>query len=703
MPAKLKIESVDLDKLTLDPANARKHDEKNLEAIKGSLKRFGQQKPIVVDKDGVVIAGNGTLESARALGWTKIDVVRTKLTGADRTAYALSDNRTSELAAWDDDVLGKTLQALYEDDYDIADLGFDVGDFDFASGQDDTKPASEQDDGEKSELDEIPSEVEKTAQLGASYSVGDATLHCDDCLTTLKKLEPDSVDALVCDPPAGISFMGKDWDDDKGGAKQWINWMAEVMAECLRVLKPGAHGLVWAIPRTSHWTATALEESGFEIRDVVTHLFGSGFPKSLNISKAIDKAAGVERVANIPNPHFSDRKMLGTQHIKMGGLNAQPEFLSSPATPEAKQWDGWGTALKPASEHWVLVRKPLEEKTVAANVLKHGTGGINIDGCRIGLDQNANLSATHNCKTKQSGNTVTLNLPGHSQPEYNSQGRFPANLVLDETAAELLDEQSGERASGGGASRFFMVYKGLCGLEKTEVEDTFAGKKTASKKENLSTDISGSEKTALFQMGTISIIETATRSTMSFPILSVSTNTNIGICTIDFEKTIKKSMVSNIEGVSVASPTECLIYLKNGNQELFKATVSIAVENTLENGETNTANTITPTTESIGKGSRFFYVAKASKSDRGEVNTHPTVKPIKLMQYFVTMVTPPGGVVLDCFNGSGTTGLAALVDGFKYIGCEKQTEYADISLTRWQNYTGQKAKRQGKPVKSPKE
>ena len=116
-----------------------------------------------------------------------------------------------------------------------------------------------------------------------------------DCLEHLKTFESDSIDSLVTDPPAGISFMGKEWDHHKGGRDEWITWMKSVMVECLRVMKPGAHGLVWAIPRTSHWTATALENAGFEVRDVVTHLFGSGFPKSLDISKAIDKAAGATR------------------------------------------------------------------------------------------------------------------------------------------------------------------------------------------------------------------------------------------------------------------------------------------------------------------------------------------------------------------------------------------------------------------------
>ena len=157
----------------------------------------------------------------------------------------------------------------------------------------------------------------------------------EDCLEQLKLLEDESVDSLITDPPAGISFMGKDWDGDKGGRAQWITWMSEVMSECLRVMKPGAHGLVWAIPRTSHWTATALEDAGFEIRDVVTHIFGSGFPKSHDISKAIDKAArakrevvGYEKFRDIRNGHG---RGLG-DGINATAREGGPEYLQHPIT-----------------------------------------------------------------------------------------------------------------------------------------------------------------------------------------------------------------------------------------------------------------------------------------------------------------------------------------------------------------------------------
>jgi len=216
-----------------------------------------------------------------------------------------------------------------------------------------------------------------------------------DCLDILEDLPASSYDSLVTDPPAGIAFMGKDWDKDKGGRDQWIEWMTTVMSECLRVLKPGAHGFVWALPRTSHWTATALENAGFDIRDVVTHLFGTGFPKSLNVGKAL------------------------------------------------KQWDGWGTALKPASEHWLLIRKPLAEKTVAKNVVMYGTGAINIDGSRLAKG-----------------------------------GRFPANLILSGDAPGMLDEQSGELVSKWGVQKdLSQGDKSMFGLDVSKGVNSYIGDK----------------------------------------------------------------------------------------------------------------------------------------------------------------------------------------------------------------------------------
>lgn len=394
--------------------------------------------------------------------------------------------------------------------------------------------------------------------------------------------------------------MGKSWDDDKGGRKQWIAWMSEVMSECMRVMKPGAHGLVWAIPRTSHWTATALEDAGFEIRDVVTHLFGSGFPKSLDISKAMDKAAGAEREAKPlidPNGRVYHQK-----EQSMGEFNACKVRQNFPnaVTDLAKEWQGWGTALKPASEHWILVRKPISEKTVAKNVEKWGVGGLNIDGCRIETDELKNKVYNNSGKDLSWGGTY-----GKGTVQGNHIGRFPANLVLShsplctedacdmfECPVKQLDEQSGTLKSGS--------------------------------------------------------------------------HTNI---------TTRKN-----NGNSMGKPTG-VRGLRHGDS---------------------------------GGASRFFYVAKPSRREKnagtdmsqakaigarpksGDMtgkfpdhdqrervgNFHPTVKPIKLMRYLIRMITPKGGVVLDPFTGSGTTGVAALQEGMRFLGVEREADYVAIAEKR---------------------
>jgi hypothetical protein len=385
--------------------------------------------------------------------------------------------------------------------------------------------------------------------------------------------------------------MGKGWDSDKGGREAWIAWLTDVMRECYRVLRPGAHGLVWAIPRTSHWTATALENAGFEVRDVVTHLFGSGFPKSMDISKAIDAklTTGGSAPKNLrralQGEDYEPHPNAGKEGYGDGGAFAYPlegqsgEGRRAAAayklkTEAARQWEGWGTALKPAVEFWWLIRKPLSEKTVAANVLKHGTGGINIDGCRIGIGSGDGKN--FRSANGQSNGKFFADGSPKCVAEQHSLGRFPANLVLshdegcrelepvwnhmfdgvstgwectDDCAVRMLDEQSGVLHSHGGGS----------------------------------TTIEG------FNKGT-----TRTRK--------------------------------------------------------------------IPRGDS-------------GGASRFFYVAKASKSDRGAGNAHPTVKSTKLMDYLVRLVTPPGGIVLDPFMGSGTTGVSATRGGFGFVGIEREAEY----------------------------
>jgi hypothetical protein len=400
-----------------------------------------------------------------------------------------------------------------------------------------------------------------------------------DCLEILKRAPSDYADSLVTDPPAGISFMGKDWDSDKGGRDGWVKWMTEVMAECLRVLKPGGHALVWAIPRTSHWTMSSLEDAGFEIRDVVTHLFGSGFPKSLDVSKAIDKAAGAKRevIGQRKSPYTStgrnDTPSLGKHVVEKDADGYEMHPITAPATPDAEKWQGFGTALKPAAEFWILCRKPLGEKTVAANVLKHGTGALNIDGCRIGTSDTLTSGRHVQANREYPSGYRDVN---RTEFQQNAAGRFPANLVLScectdevcepDCAVRMLDEQTSHLHAAG----------------------------------NKSTGKPHKEETSMFGIGT----DTGAPST---------------------------------------------VYADSGG------------------------------------ASRFFYVAKASKRDKGADNTHPTVKSTALMRYLIKLVTPPGGLVLDPFMGSGSTGVAALAEGFGFVGIEQSEEYFDIASSRLTN------------------
>lgn len=367
-----------------------------------------------------------------------------------------------------------------------------------------------------------------------------------DCIEQLKTLEDNSIDSIVTDPPAGISFMGKDWDDDKGGSKQWIKWLSEVFIEARRVLKPGGHALVWSLPRTSHWTGTALEDAGFEVRDCIAHVFGSGFPKSCNISKQLDKMAG------------ADRKVIGKESL-----------ITEPSTNEAKEWDGWGTALKPAVENWWLIRKPLSEKTVAKTVLKWGTGGINIDGCRIsnvGRKTHKNAGIIQSSKHTGGGMTGGIN----KMEVDNPIGRFPANLIHDGSdEVEQLFLKQGGTSKGSGKKRI---------TDRNRCDSSF----------------------------------------------KLSSSKNV-------------AMVDNYND--------------------------------------------------SGTPSRFFYCAKPSKAEKelgleGTKQTHPTVKAQKLMQYLITLITPPGGTVLDMFMGSGSTGVAAVNLGFNFVGIEREQEYMEIAKRR---------------------
>ena len=364
-------------------------------------------------------------------------------------------------------------------------------------------------------------------------------LHLGACLEVLRTMPDNSVDSVVTDPPYGLSFMGKKWDYDVPSEDIW--------RECLRVLKPGGHLLAFAGTRTQHRMAVRIEDAGFEIRDMIAWVYGSGFPKSLDVSKAIYKAAGAERATDY-KPNYKN----GTFGKGMGGgkHGAQSE---PPATDAARDWAGWGTALKPALEPITVARKPLGEKTVAANVLAHGTGGLNVGGCRV-------PGAYETRDRDTSGGASMFGTGAGGGAFVPTEGRWPANLIHD-----------------------------------------------------------GSDEV-------------------------------VGL----FPDTGKS-------GVAVR---------RNGNQSKGMFPVAIA-EGSADVGFNDS-----------GSAARFFYCAKANKKDRSDSNTHPTVKPTDLMRYLCRLVTPPGGVVLDPFMGSGSTGKAALLEGFEFIGIERDAEYIEIARAR---------------------
>ena len=390
--------------------------------------------------------------------------------------------------------------------------------------------------------------------------MNDLTLHCGDCLDVMAGMEPNSIDAIVTDPPYGLFFMGKDWDHGIPGIAFWV--------EVLRVAKPGAMLLAFGGTRTFHRLTVAIEDAGWEIRDCLMWLYGSGFPKSHNISKAIDKTAGAEQEV-VGRYQLPDGKEWNLQHDNGGGFvskghmsRAESLNITAPATDAAKQWDGWGTALKPAWEPVILARKPFPG-TVAANVLKWGTGAINIDASRIPIDPKVDdqrLGGNGTWGTDKMAKNVYEGGYAGVRTGSSTLGRWPANLILDEEMTRLLDEQTGELHPRGNAN------------------------------------------------GT-----------------------------------------------------------KHG-QAFFRNCDSQYTENNYQYPGGSGA-------------SRFFYCAKASRTDR-DGSIHPTMKPITLMRYLVRLITPPGGIVLDPFMGSGSTGKAVMLEEFRFIGCEIDPDYFAIAERR---------------------
>ena len=419
-----------------------------------------------------------------------------------------------------------------------------------------------------------------------------------DNIESLKKLPENSVDSIVSDTPYGLSFMGKKWDYDVPSVEFW--------KEVYRILKPGGHVLSFGGTRTYHRMVVNIEDAGFEIRDQIMWLYGSGFPKSHNISKAIDKLEGVDvpvGKAFVVAGQSGQRDL--TEPTPQG--EARDAMRHIPTNENALKYEGWGTALKPANEPICVARKPLSEKSVAENVLKWGTGGINVDGCRVGSEV-----LTHNGCGKSNIGAIggSFDKGTNGDMTFTSEGRYPANIILDEIAGEFLDEQSG--------------------VTKTKADLNYKHNKTNSESE-------------VFQSrGTYTPREDKGGASRFFYQAKVSKQErNMGLD--GFEETTTGGKGHGLDrrcshcNTSMLKPEDC-------------------------------------------KCEEPDWITPAKK------NTHPTIKPVALMSYLCRLVTPPNGIVLDPFMGSGSTGIAAQLEGFRFCGMEMDKDYFKIAEARIENY-----------------
>ena len=511
-------------------------------------------------------------------------------------------------------------------------------------------------------------------------------LHHGDCLEVLATLPDCSVDAIVTDPPAGIAFMGKVWDRDKGGKAEWVQWMQSVATQCRRVIKPGGHALVWAIPRTSHWTGDAWEEAGWQVRDKIYHVFGSGFPKSLDVSKAIDKAAGAEREVVGVSPHSANRKAGAI----WGGTESEPErSITAPATPAAKQWAGWGTALKPAAEEWWLFRRPLEG-TVAANVLKHGTGAINVDGCRVGNTvETWPQSRSYAPGQMQPGHTGSTQGTGEPPP-----GRWPANFThdgSDEVTALLGDAARffySPKASKADRDEGCELYESwLDSLELILDNDDFINLKELSIWENVDQKVSAVWSGEVSRLRvTFEDIATSKNDSVLSMLLFGNGFTERSLTGIRFttstgtSKTIDLKTLNWLMRLPTSEYTEDA--LKTMQEIGLSRVESAALQNLLK--ATSTSGTTACLLGASNAAKKTLQPINAKEWLQGKTrgNIHSTVKPVDLMTYLCRLITPPGGTILDPFTGSGSTGKAAILEDFKFIGIEREAEYIEIARAR---------------------
>jgi len=675
-------------------------------------------------------------------------------------------------------------------------------------------------------------------------------IFCGDSLEMLKTMESSSVDSMVTDPPAGISFMQKKWDDDKGGPKEWRAWLCEVMGEALRVLKPGAHGLVWSIPRTSHWTGMALERAGFEIRDAITHHFGSGFPKNHDVGKAIDKEAGAEREVISTRENrvgFDVTGMVG------GGWAAEEVNITAPSTPQAKLWDGFGTALKPSSEIWWRITKPLTPIPAVSMLLEevsNNIGELLWLSCPVKFVELISKSKNQDSLAVMSGFALyhadvlftqeslkRSDLMAMFRSQEEGSTFLSIAMLWDSILGEVLRAENtctieiisgmttglrilkssiskiitsiipGQRIQANGSRSLAGDAKNLsinsrpC-IKSTALESALGEACTilASVADQVSM-ILGQESEGIVQENVTNqevhpsseiwwLVRKPFKGSIASNVLKHGTGgINVDGCRVKYEagdklkgKVIQVRTSGDIYGGSSyhesatkgfdggipshdvgrwptntllthsaqCSADECVDgcpVLEIGKQSGDLISGSRIAGNYKQMGyQGNGQKPLKSVVGDTGTAARFFpcfrYQAKPSQAEKEaglsalplkrsnklneggmqarrdakadkaiesqgldakgrtliradgsktlvdrfipqfRANNHPTVKPIELMRWLCRLVTPPGGMVLDPFMGSGTTGCAAVMEGFNFTGIEQNEEYCDIARKR---------------------
>ena len=648
-----------------------------------------------------------------------------------------------------------------------------------------------------------------------------------DCIEELKKLPANSIDSIVTDPPYGIGFMGKKWDKFKqekrtksqvvnmgsGMAfpklielKEFQDWCELWAKECLRVLKPGGHILSFGGTRTYHRMTCAIEDAGFEIRDCIFWCYGSGFPKSHNIGKAIDKKQGNKRKVIRENPNKKGRKSDSKGSFVSDTLLGKGKNTGVYIDKGNSEWEGWGSALKPAVEPVVLGRKPLSEKTIVDNVLKHGTGGINIDDSRVSSGGDySNRNSYEDRKTISS----SFQSGGQMKSDPHSSGRFPANLILECICDEVVEGKAkgspghwsktktkGYGDFGGGSSSYEGV--GVKDDMKTIIHtnpdcpcyilDEQSGESKSNCKEGIvegkdANIFNDGEKKTTGHKQKIIVGNYSDKGGASRYFKEISLKPEVEPVVLGrkplSEKTIVENVLKygtgglNIDGSRVGNEERTYdLTMTSGNFETTGGgknkkqdkvtTTGRFPANLIHDGSDEVVDKFPENkATAAGKkgssgfasgydgdyeipygdsgsaaryfkeieGDRIFYTAKASKSERNNglegfeeapikgrdagqdirnvpykqrttpiKNSHPTVKPVKLMKYLIKLITPPNGTVLDPFMGSGTTGVAAKLEGFNFVGIEKEKDYIKIAEARIKNYK-ENPKKKTKPKK----